>query len=615
MKIDGSRIIENQVIHARSTKSAETTLEAGMHELTVDYFNNTGEAVLDIEIEGPDVPRGDITKYTSLTEDVQPVAPKEPFRVEEKLVVEGRKLFATTGCASCHDLREENEKKPIASALKAPKAAGMDLGEGCLSERPKGKAANFGLTTRQREVIRAALRAKPQAEDDAKKNNNLIVQHLTTFNCVACHARDGIGGVETARDDYFLTTIKEMGDEGRVPPPLNGVGGKINMAWMRNIVDKGVKSRPYMLTRMPGFGIRNVKPLIETFETVDVLPPKPLPKFDEPAYRVKDQGRLLVGSKGFSCIKCHTFDKFKAEGIQSIDMTTMTKRLRPEWFVRYVRDPMTFRPGTRMPSAWPKEGKSYLPTVFDGDSDKQIAAVWTYLEGGAKAAPPMGVGGDPIELVATTEPVIYRNFIEGAGPRTIGVGYPEKLNLAFDAAELRLATIWKGPFIDAHVHWSSRGGGLAPPLGDHVIPQSTGVAFAELKTADDDWPTDSARTRGGYQFLGYRLDKSGRPTFEYRIAGARIDDKPEPVSSSPNPHLRRTFTFEAAKPPKNLWLRIAAAPKIEETGDGCYTIDGSWKVRLDGATPIVRQADKLKELLAPVMFDGKKAQIVETFDW
>ena len=44
------------------------------------------------------------------------------------------------------------------------------------------------------------------------------------------------------------------------------------------------------------------------------------------------------------------------------------------------------------------------------------------------------------EHVPFEEAIIYRNFIEGAGTRAIGVGYPEKLNLAFDANEMRLAT-------------------------------------------------------------------------------------------------------------------------------------------------------------------------------
>ena len=61
-----------------------------------------------------------------------------------------------------------------------------------------------------------------------------------------------------------------------------------------------------------------------------------------------------------------------------------------------------------------------------------------------------------IELVATNEAIIYRNFIEGAGTRAIGVGYPEKANLAFDANELRLARIWQGSFIDASRHRTGR---------------------------------------------------------------------------------------------------------------------------------------------------------------
>lgn len=61
------------------------------------------------------------------------------------------------------------------------------------------------------------------------------------------------------------------------------------------------------------------------------------------------------------------------------------------------------------------------------------------------------------------EPIIYRNFIEGAGARAIGVGYPEKVNLAFDANSLRVAMIWQGAFIDAARHWRDRGVGYQPP--------------------------------------------------------------------------------------------------------------------------------------------------------
>ena len=46
-----------------------------------------------------------------------------------------------------------------------------------------------------------------------------------------------------------------------------------------------------------------------------------------------------MGTKGFGCVKCHQFNKQKAEGIQGIDMTIITRRVRPEWFVKYVTNP------------------------------------------------------------------------------------------------------------------------------------------------------------------------------------------------------------------------------------------------------------------------------------
>jgi mono/diheme cytochrome c family protein len=619
LSIDGLKVVENDGIHARETKTGAVKLDQGMHEVVVDYFNVYAEASLEVEIEGGGIERGDINTHVSLTEDAAPPTAKPTFKIDDQLVGEGRKLFASAGCASCHEVRESKGAKPIASKLAGlpkGKLGELDIEKGCLSDAPTGRAPNFHLSKTQRDALRKAVSAKPQAKAEAEKHSDVIVRHMTTFNCYACHTRENVGGVEPARDDYFVTTIKEMGEEGRLPPPLNGVGGKLTMSWLRNILDKGAKSRPYMLTRMPVFGIRNVKPLVETFETVDLLEPKPLSEFDEPLYRVKDHGRLLVGSKGFSCIKCHTFDKFKAEGIQSIDMTTMTKRLRPEWFIRYVRDPFMFRPGTRMPAAWPKEGKSYLPSVFEGDSEKQISAVWTYLLDGPKAAPPQGVGGTPIELVAAAEPVIYRNFIENAGSRGIGVGYPAKVNLAFDANDFRLATIWKGSFIDASTHWGGRGGGIQPPLGDHVIPLTQGVAYATLKSPESKWPEKTGRDLG-YQFLGISLDKARRPTFMYTVEGARVDDFAEPVGEGPQAKLKRTLSFDGKAPKDALWFRAAAGAKIEPLADGWYHIDRAWKIHIDagGATPVIRGKEKDNELLVPVVFKDGKAKIVETFEW
>ncbi len=153
-----------------------------------------------------------------------------------------------------------------------------------------------------------------------------------------------------------------------------------------------------------------------------------------------------------------------------------------------------------MPTIFPN-GASPLKETLGGDPVQQVAAMWSFLSDGNQAAVPIGVGGQPIELVADKEPVIYRNFIQGAGVRAIGVGYPQKVNLAFDADEMRPALLWHGAFIDAAKHWTGRGNGFQGPLGDEVLTLAPGPNFAMLKDDKEPWPKKTARELG-YRFLG-----------------------------------------------------------------------------------------------------------------
>ena len=229
-------------------------------------------------------------------------------------------------------------------------------------------------------------------------------------------------------------------------------------------------------------------------------------------------------------------------GVQSIDMTIMTRRLKHDWFHRYLVKPSAFRPGTRMPTAWP-QGRSTLRDVLDGDPHKQIEAIWLYLSDGGNARPPQGLNRQAIVLAADKNAVIYRNFIQGAGPRAIGVAYPEKVNLAFDANEMRLALIWQNKFIDASQHWVGRGSGFQVPLGDQVLKFWDGPAFARLDSADAAWPTQPAKEMG-YKFRGYRLTKDNRPTFLYEFDNVAIEDFPTGEATEPFLTLKRTLTLK-----------------------------------------------------------------------
>ena len=113
---------------------------------------------------------------------------------------------------------------------------------------------------------------------------------MITFNCYACHARDKIGGPLEELNPLFLTSQPEMGDESRVPPPLDGVGSKLNFDYFKQIVDKGVHDRPYMHTRMPGFGLANVGPVVEAFAAVQKENRRPFPGFKQFKIDVCDFG-------------------------------------------------------------------------------------------------------------------------------------------------------------------------------------------------------------------------------------------------------------------------------------------------------------------------------------
>lgn len=618
LSIDGQLIVDCDGAHPHSWKSGEAQLKPGLHAIQVDYFNAGGDQSLELELEGGGLPRQSVASLAMLTKEAQPVGTTaHDFKHDPALVEQGRELFASVGCVSCHDLREAQPVKVNSPKLASIALVDANPARGCLAAHPARPAPNYALSTPQRESLAAAIKALAREGVQPLTTAEVIGRTMTTFNCYACHVRDGVGGVEIGRNDFFQTTVKEMGDEGRIPPLLNGVGNKLTNSWFKKVFDQGAKDRPYMLAKMPRFGMGNVGPLVQAFQSVDGVLTAPPVEFDLPSPKVKAVGRHLVGNKAFSCIKCHNFDKHKGEGIPGIDMTILTERLQESWFRQYVRDPQTMRPGTRMPSAWPKEGRSQLLDLFDGDSDRQIASIWTFLSDGTKAAAPPGTGSHPIELIAFAEPVIYRNFIEGAGPRAIGVGYSEKVNLAFDANNLRLAMLWQGAFIDAGRHWDGRGAGFQPPLGDNVLPLCDGVPLAQLNELTTAWPGNSAKEQG-YQFRGYRLGEKRRPTFLYSWNGLSIEDSPEPVVSGKEIGLRRSLAFSAEQRVANVWFRAAVGREIKPLADGWHQIDGLWKLRIQAqgnSESVVRASNNRFELLVPVILNGNKALIVEEFAW
>ncbi len=462
----------------------------------------------------------------------------------------GQELFQTLGCASCHTVGGATTS-PAAAPL-----AGKPLSDaGCLSTTPVANRPWFALNDAQRAALRAIPLDAPAPTDADTINHTLLA-----LNCYACHERNGLGGPEPGRALYFTETeALDLGDEGRLPPTLTGVGTKLTPEWLRAILTDGGRVRPYMATRMPHFGEANIGPLADALAKVDADSNPPTVNVSGLEHHHRNQyGRELMGTTGLGCVTCHNLNGQKSLGIPAVDLAHVPARLEPEWFMKYMLAPASLRPQTRMPAFF-ENGKSLSSELFKGDAVKQIEALWIYLKEVEETRLPEGMedtGG--FELIPTDAPIVHRTFIKGVGPRAIAVGIPGGLNYAFDAETCRLALVWRGRFIDAESAWADRFTPFVSPLGEDIAKLPEGPAVA-LK-ADGPWD------HGDIRFLGYRLDESRTPIFCYRLGDVTIEEMLRPSTERKDALLRR-MKFTGL--PQNVYLRAGTdAVDIYQLSDG-----------------------------------------------
>lgn len=620
MFIDGKMVVDNNGVHKPTEKEGNIKLAAGDHNLVVTYFHHTGPPVLKASWAGPGIEKQEIPKASiSLADNgrFMRIAGEQPFVLDRAKVETGRVLFDKHNCASCHDLNQPKHLSMPLEKLSAKK-------QGCLAATPSANVPRFTLTEKQRgELVSflsktSTLQQPLSAADQAHRT-------MTALNCYACHNRDGQGGPTGSRRAYFKVNGEaDLGEEGAVPPHLNGVGAKLKPAWLDKVLTNGASVRPYMATRMPLFGEANLKGLSTALIQADASQKIGAELVVHSGFV---DGLRLVGNEGLSCIACHNFAGKPSLGIPALDITTSPERLNSAWFRRYLLDPQKLRPGTRMPPFWPA-GVAANQTILDGNTEKQITAIWSYLSSDkVKNNLPPGLVAPKMELIPKTEPVIYRNFIESAGSRAIGVGYPEKVNFAFDANQMRLALVWHGQFMDASRHWTGRGNGWEPPMGYSVVKFPEGMPFAVIDAPGTLWPKSKDRA-SGYQFKGYNYDDKRNPEFRYKYGEIVVTEKFEParIGVKSEAGFRRRLTLMSKMPVKDVWFRAAVADKVVELSHAIYLVDDTLRLAFPSVRPItdsyvgpqiiVRTMEGKKELLVPInLVEPGTTEIVEEISW
>ena len=464
----------------------------------------------------------------------------------------GKQNFGKFNCGKCHDdIKTEQSAETNIKAL-----ADLQAGKGCLGSQG-GPFPQFALSDTHKSLLNSGITELETLKLNAEGNVN---QTLATMNCIACHDRAGLGGVTAERNRYFTGSKKELGNEGRIAPPLTHVGAKLPKEWLAEVVIRGKQQREYLATSMPIFGEQNVGHLVDLFEKVDTLEKVSFPKITDAA-GYKRAGHKLMGREGFSCIACHDFNGQKASGPGAMEIIHSTKRLKKDWFYLFMLNPARFRQNTVMPSAWPG-GHAFKKDILGGDTKRQIESLWVYLQDGTRAKNPVGLSRQSPELRVTDEPVMCRG--RGvAGYRGIAIGYPERISLAFDSEQMNLRMMWKGDFATVNP-------GSFSPRGSDRIEFPAGIPFHTLKSFEDNWPykrkTDYLFPQDhGYRFRGYFLDEHKRPTIMYQYGDIGIHDYFEDsLRDESKAYFKRTLTFESPRDQQQFYFR-AGSGKNHET--------------------------------------------------
>lgn len=613
------RAITEPWAHWPASPMPDFQLEAQAPELLEDLVHYLARGRLASFESSPAAPAPEdlARRFEQLTSDPETRAAFEAADLPDRWRLLGNKVVAHRGCLECHPFEEHGRQRrhvnlPHFDAL-VGKVRESESPDGCLTPEPGAGVPDFQLTTDQRAAIAVFL-----AEGTTGPNTDAPIyeteRRLDALGCTACHARWRRGGRFAERITQFVSLESDTTVRDVAPPELSGVGEKLRPQWLREVIEHGRRSRPWMQLKMPLFQEDAVRGLAEGLIAADGLssPPEqsrivnlsvsegrtspknptastsPRSRFglsvnglsatlEEPAANdaapeVLEGGRLLVGTTGFGCVSCHDFAGIESTGVRGPDLAGVVERVRRSWFTRWMFDPQAISPGTRMPSVF-FDGKSAAPHLLDGEPERQLEALWAYLSL-TRQLPLPEFGPSPGELVEGGEsptvvprelPLLVHGYLgDHGGLRGIALGFPEGTHFGFDSERCRLVSVWQGGFLERR-GWFDAGRGGAEKDGDrvlgNVIWHDPGDGCFAIE--DDSAPASGTTVLGPpssvrYEACWARTDDAG---FAYRLEfGPKevlsVEDRPAPLKGADFPAFRRHLTLTGPAVARAVWVRV-----------------------------------------------------------
>lgn len=319
------------------------------------------------------------------------LAQETPVRVAAAAkgdAIRGQDTFVAKSCLNCHAPAGPVRAQEFAATI----AGGWT--RGCVADdaAARGTAPDFAFTPAQIAALRAfaAAGAGALAHDAPVEFAN---RQWADLRCAACHARDGEGAVFTGLTEEIAALEEahpgrppaDEGEESSVdphPPLLTWAGEKLKPEWMKALFggELSYRARPWLAARMPAFPARAealTSGLAAQHGAPAVTPGETAGTAEQIA-----AGQHLAGTEAFNCLACHAVGEIPATapfGAPGVNFAHVAERIRPEYFVRWMNDPLRVVPGTKMPKFTDAAGRTLNADVLDGDTRAQWDALYAYL--------------------------------------------------------------------------------------------------------------------------------------------------------------------------------------------------------------------------------------------
>ncbi|MEP9410087.1 MAG: c-type cytochrome [Candidatus Brocadia sp.] len=193
--------------------------------------------------------------------------------------------------------------------------------------------------------------------------------------------------------EYHVENEGLVQEEARVfaPPLLYGEGKKVQPGWLFEFLKDPFDLRPWLNIKMPTFSLPDdeATSIARFFAEIEneAYPFEYIMETKKEYIEAKESmspGYLLAAkrlfeSKDVNCILCHIKGEKMPEGDKTgwaPDLLLARERLKPDWIKRWLLDPQSIQPGTKMPKFF-REGEfqDYIP----GSPEEQAVVMKDYL--------------------------------------------------------------------------------------------------------------------------------------------------------------------------------------------------------------------------------------------